>query len=54
MPEKKNLCKDCKWAKDPWHESCFCVYYGFIVYRGKSDCWGYEISGKEKEKESHE
>lgn len=39
----ENLCKTCRWAKDKWHESCFCTYYGYIVSHGKSDCWGYEI-----------
>ena len=51
MPEKMNLCKKCKWAKDNWHESCYCVYYGYIVWKGKKECWGYDISEKVEEDE---
>ena len=42
MPEREKLCKSCKWAKDKWHDSCYCAYYGFIFAKGKTDCWGYE------------
>ena len=49
--EKKNLCASCKWAKDRWHDACYCVYYGFVVSREKTDCWGHEINGKEDENE---
>ena len=43
MLEQKSLCMDCKYAKDKWHGSCFCSYYGIIFYRGKKNCWGHEI-----------
>lgn len=50
----ENLCKKCKYAKDNWYESCYCTYYGYIVYRGKTDCWGYETSGKKEEEKQDE
>lgn len=37
-----SLCADCKWAKDHFKESCYCTYYGYIRFRGRDDCWGYE------------
>ena len=48
--EKENLCLKCPYAKDHWYNSCYCTYYGYIVSKGKSDCWGYEMSKNEKEK----
>ena len=35
-------CRGCKWAKDKWHDSCYCVYYGYIRSKPKKDCWGWE------------
>lgn len=51
MAEKINLCKTCKWSKDKWHDACYCVYYGFIVSRGKDKCWGHETKEKKEEKQ---
>lgn len=39
----ENLCIGCVYAKDKWHGSCFCTYYGVIIYKGKKKCWGREI-----------
>lgn len=50
----QNLCKTCKWAKDKWNESCFCIYYGYIVSRGKNKCWGHEVNGKIDNKKENE
>jgi len=36
------LCRDCKWAKDHFKESCYCVHYGYIVSKGKATCRGYK------------
>ena len=45
------LCKNCKYAKDKWNDACYCVYYGYIVSRGKTDCWGYEPREPEGEQD---
>lgn len=42
-------CRGCKWAKDKWHDSCYCVYYGYIRPKPKKDCWGYEKKEEEGE-----
>lgn len=49
-----NLCKGCRWAKDKFGESCYCVYYGYIVHRGKENCWGNEITLEEQRSAENE
>lgn len=46
----RNLCKDCRWAKDHFGESCFCVHYGIIVTYGKEKCKGH---GKVRQQEDN-
>lgn len=54
MPEEKNLCMDCQYAKDKWHGSCFCTYFGMIIYRGKKNCWGHEMEEvKDEQTDDH-
>ena len=49
---KENLCATCGFARDRWHDACYCDYYRFVIARGKKKCWGYE-AGKENEHEEH-
>ena len=48
-------CTTCEHAKDKWHNSCYCTYYGYIRSKPKQDCWGYkereETSEKDDKKE---
>lgn len=37
-----NVCKECRFAKDRFRESCYCVQYGYIVTYGKTSCKGYK------------
>ena len=52
MPD--NNCMNCRWAKDKYHDACYCVYYGYIRSRPKKDCWGWEEQPKKAEKEEKE
>ena len=49
MQQEKNLCMDCEYAKDQWHGSCYCTLYGFIIYKGKKNCWGHKTKADKKE-----
>ena len=49
MPD--NNCMNCRWAKDKYHDACYCVYYGYIRSRPKKDCWGWEQQGNDEKKE---
>ena len=39
---RQNICKSCRYSKDHFRESCYCVQYGFIVTYGKEKCKGYK------------
>lgn len=45
----ENDCRNCKHAKDRYHDSCFCCYYGYIRSRPKKECLGWEKQEDEKE-----
>ena len=38
----KDVCRDCRHAKDKGHNSCYCVKYGIIIGYGKAHCVSYE------------
>lgn len=49
-----NLCKGCRFAKDRFRESCFCVQYGIIITYGKKTCKGYKPLRKQDIKGANE
>lgn len=42
IAERKGVCYGCKWAKDQFGASCFCIKYGYIVGYPKNECRGRE------------
>lgn len=44
-------CTTCEHAKDKWHNSCYCTYYGYIRSKPKQDCWGYKEQEETSEKD---
>ena len=38
----KEVCRDCKYAKDKAGQSCYCTKYGMIIGYGKIYCVSYE------------
>jgi hypothetical protein len=49
-----NDCRNCKHAKDKFHDSCYCTYYGYIRSKPKKDCWGWEQRTEKDNKEEKE
>ena len=44
QPAKKDtLCPSCKFAKDRFRESCYCVKYGIVIGYSKKECRGYKL-----------
>ena len=41
-PKRDGVCLSCKYAKNRFRESSFCVLYGYIIGYPKIDCRGYK------------
>ena len=39
---KREICRECKNARDRYGGSCYCVKYGIIIGYSKRECRGFE------------
>lgn len=50
-----NVCCACRFSKDRFRDSCYCVQYGMIIGYGKKTCKGYKpMTRKDMEAQKHE
>lgn len=49
----KEICRDCKFARDKYGGSCYCVKYGIVIGYSKRNCVGYERNEVQKPKDNH-
>ena len=47
----KEVCRDCKYARDKYGGSCYCVKYGIVIGYSKKVCVGYERDEIRKQKD---
>lgn len=50
----KEVCRDCKYAKEKSGRSCYCTKYGIIIGYGKIHCVSYEPKRGSDRVEVHE
>lgn len=39
---KREICRECQYAKDKFGQSCYCTKYGMIIGYSKHECRGFE------------
>ena len=46
--EHREICRNCRHARDRFGGSCYCIKYGYIIGFSKKECRGYEHHEREQ------